>query len=1185
MRQTVLILAAAALCAGAALAQTMPCAAPPFMANSLNPNLLIALDNSGSMADQAYSGNTMTVPPAGTRPKYYGYFNSDSNYDYASSKFSAAAGGTWPGWLLNWACMSRTDVMRKVLIGGKYTSTQMQSECRGSWTKYYQSSAGNSNEITVSASGSGQTQVTITTHGTPPINSTLSGASVIIESPKPFLGVLQQIADKDTNGTWDDNSPRFGLWLYNNGQGSKALEGGGLAASNGGHISSYINDPTLTDMVQAIQNVSPSTWTPLAENHFEILHYFAQVAPHYANNDYTAQLGGVKDPFYDKKDTVMLPCIKSFVLLLTDGEPTMDRIIPTGCIALPNCSNLQNYYNGENTPAIGTTGQYGRSWLDDVALYGHTNDLRSDLPGTQDVGLCIVQCFGSGGQLLQSAAKAGAFRDINKDKLPGPDTEEWDEDGDGVPDFYFEAEDGWQLEAAITKAILAIMSRAAAASAVSVISGSASGEGTVQQAYFQQAKYEGTDEVRWMGFMRALWVDRFGNMREDTDNNRVLTYNGTPHDQVVRFDTSTSGEDTRCVLYSDQDGYGGTRLPLDSVTTVYLDEINDVWNGGKYLFNNSAASRTIYSFADNNHNGLVESGEKVNFVSGAGATLASYMGSASAGLADSIIRYVRGEPVTGWRKREFGGTTWKLGDIINATPAYAGKPTERYDQLYADASYGQFYSQYLTRRHIVVVGANDGMIHCFNAGRYVVNADQNSADKGYIDPLGQTLGKELWAYVPMNLLPHLKWLKEQQYCHVYYNDMKTKITDAKIFTPDATHPQGWGTVAIVGMRFGGYSMTVGAYTYRSAYVCFDITNPDSCKPMWEFADPDLGYTTSYPAIAAFGNNAGTAHSYYVVFGGGPTNFEGASTRTPKVFVLDLSSGALVTSFSTLDNNCAVGDVISTDLDLNYKCDLLYFGTYSVAGAATGRMYRLVCRTGGGFPIGSESTTPANWTLNVLFNAQRPISAAPAISLDEYGNNWLYFGTGRYYTDMDEADPNEQYLFGVQDNKLDSARSYGDLKNVTNVLVNGADSVWDGSWMTWKNYLVTIAGQKGWYRRLDVTGSQTERVLNKPAIIGGALLASSFLPSKDPCAMGGTGYLYALYYTTGTAYYDTILPRNGASSNPIRISTGSGQPSAPALHVGASNQSAFIQTPTGAVVNIGTVLPFNPRSGAIFWKQQ
>ncbi len=1191
MKRHVLTLAALAACALTAAAQ-MPCAAPPFMANTVNPNLMISLDNSGSMGGRAYAkyswrpnssspyGDTLWYKASAPYPRYYGYFNNDSSYNYASSKFTAAAGGTWPGWLLNWACMSRTDVMRKVLIGGKYSSSQLSAQCSGTWSKYYiRSSTSNYNKFDLSVSG-GISQLTVTKVGmTPPINSTLASATLSITAPSPFKGVLHQIADKDNDGTWDDNAPRFGLWIYND--------------NEGGHISSYINEPTLTDLVNAIQNINPETWTPLAENHFELLHYFGQTGRHYFNADFTPGIGGVKDPFYDKQLKVMIPCARSFVLLLTDGEPTEDKNIPgyTGaatCTHLPNATNVGNFYNGPSQPnPPGSWSSNGTGMLDDVALYGHTTDLRPDLPDKQNVSLCVVYCFGSGSTLLQSAAKAGAFRDINNDGLPGPDPKEWDEDNDGVPDFFFEAESGWELEEAIIKAILAIMSRAAAASAVSVVSGSASGEGTVQQAYFQQAKYQGADEVKWLGFLRALWIDKFGNLREDTDLNRVLTYTGTPHDRIARFDTSSSGTDTRIVLWSDPDGYGGTRLPLDSVTTVYIDQIRDVWNAGQQLFNNPASARSIYAFADANHNGIVETGEKVAFAAGAGAALQPFMGSASAAQAESIIQYVRGVDYPGWRPRSFSGTVWKLGDIINATPAYAGKPTERYDQLYGDASYAQFYAAHRYRRNLVLVGANDGMIHAFNAGRFVANTNPAAADKGYIDDMLMPLGKELWAYVPLNLLPHLKWLKELQYCHVYYNDQKTKITDAKIFTPDSLHPNGWGTIAIVGMRLGGYSATVGAYTYRSAFACFDITDPTQCKPLWEFTHPDLGYTTSYPAVAVFDQPGGgaAAPKYYAVFGSGPGNFAGVSTQTPKVFVVNIATGALAASFTAADANSSIGDVISVDSDLNYKCDQLYFGTYSTYGAATGRLYRLVCRTGAGFPAGSESDNPASWTLNQLINAGRPISSGPAASQDEFGNNWVYFGTGRYFNDMDEVDASQQYLFGVKDNRLDSTRTFADLKNTTGIVVKGPDSVFDGGWKTWRQFNIDMAPFKGWYRLMEITGSNAERSLNKPAVIGGATLFSTFKPSGDPCALGGTGYLYALYYTTGTAYYDTILPRSGLTYNPVRISTGSGQPSAPSLHVGASNQGAFIQTPTGVVIRVGTVLPFNPRSGAIFWKQQ
>ena len=54
-----------------------------------------------------------------------------------------------------------------------------------------------------------------------------------------------------------------------------------------------------------------------------------------------------------------------------------------------------------------------------------------------------------------------------------------------------------------------------------------------------------------------------------------------------------------------------------------------------------------------------------------------------------------------------------------------------------------------------------------------------------------------------NLLPHLYWLTNPEYQHVYYVDLKPKVFDARIFNSSSIHPNGWGTVLVVGMRLGG----------------------------------------------------------------------------------------------------------------------------------------------------------------------------------------------------------------------------------------------------------------------------------------------------------------------------------------------------------------------------------------------
>lgn len=435
--------------------------------DTLPPNILITLDNSGSMGTQAYAhyswqpntslplGDTLWMPASG-HPDYYGYFNNDSSYNYASSRFTAAAGGTWPGWLLNWAVMSRTDVLRKVLVGGKYTVNQLYAGCNTDWYKYYiGSSPANYNRLYAAASG-GNTVLTVTRTGlNPPINATLANAVVTVVAPPPFRGVINELYDKDGDGAWDGGAARLGLWLFND--------------AEGGHISMYINDPTLSDCINAIQYTSPQTWTPHAESFFEMLHYFGQTNRHYFNADFTTQLGGRHDPYYDTATAAMAPCTESFVLLLTDAEPTKDGNVPgypgsAQCAHLPDAYNVGLRYNGPDEPnPPGTWPDSGTGMLDDVALYGHNTDLRPDLPGVQNVQLCCVNCFGAGSELFGSAAKAGSFTDLNGDSLPGPDTMEWDGNGDGVPDFYFQGENGWQLDTAITAAFQAITARAISA--------------------------------------------------------------------------------------------------------------------------------------------------------------------------------------------------------------------------------------------------------------------------------------------------------------------------------------------------------------------------------------------------------------------------------------------------------------------------------------------------------------------------------------------------------------------------------------------------------------------------------------------------------------------------------------------------------------------------------------------------
>lgn len=96
---------------------------PTFLSLTLKPNVLVILDTSTSMLGFAYhhttgQWSTDTSDPIGY---YDGYFDSTKNFSYNSTQayFYEDAAGIWSGKLLNFICMRRMDIAKKVLTGGR----------------------------------------------------------------------------------------------------------------------------------------------------------------------------------------------------------------------------------------------------------------------------------------------------------------------------------------------------------------------------------------------------------------------------------------------------------------------------------------------------------------------------------------------------------------------------------------------------------------------------------------------------------------------------------------------------------------------------------------------------------------------------------------------------------------------------------------------------------------------------------------------------------------------------------------------------------------------------------------------------------------------------------------------------------------------------------------------------------
>ena len=1256
---------------------------PIFTARTVKPNILILLDNSGSMNLMAYGyDDEGYYHPDDFDPNitYYGYFNPAARYSYAG-EFDANPVGGWDGNFLNWLTMRRVDIMRRVLVGGLATSRtgggntklygEVPPQVERKFFKFYAHSgthtpygdnhvfkiskgtievysinnpanfdfsadykmycnpynghdalfedvafyySGNTNQdgygyiiyprkaaepsgacdYTKYDTASPLTGLTFVSSFVIKIDKSISEEPELFDADGNIAGIIQRI----------DNKARFGLEYFNkNGEYfelGKNQDSGVISSSIGGN---------LVDMIIRIENESCESWTPLAEAFYTGVQYYRQdPVKYYSQLFYSVNQNN--DPFYYKDLAQYVECGNNFILIVTDGEPTMDLNIP---------EFLKNYAGDGND--LGSYPNSGSDYLKDVALWANTNDMRPDLDDMNNIITYVVFAFGKESELLKTTAKNGGFIDRNGNRRPDL-AQEWDQNGDGIPDNYFEASSGNDLEAKLLEAITAMLQRAASGTAVSLLSTSSEGEGSLFQAFFKPLLYDNLRLIKWVGYLNALWVDPYGNLREDTNNDNALVYN---EDKIIRFDIDPESGDTAIKRYHDSDGDGKADIVPPATEpvpyeTAPLEEINPQWEAGKELALRNAATRTIKTWIDPNGNGLVDPGEVIDFIPANAGVLRPFLNVATDSEAEDIINFIRGEEVAGFRDRNItiGGSqyVWKLGDIVYSTPTVVGKPMEMYNLYYSDVSYAEYFTLWKNRGVTVYVGANDGMLHAFKAGTFYEGdnpATSGREEHGWYTatedpPSPGGLGYERWAFIPHNLLPHLKWLTDPDYTHVYYVDLKPKVTDVRIFNDDADHPNGWGTILIGGMRLGGGPYTFSEdfdnnpatpnelRTFRSSYFVLDITVPDSPVFLGELTHPDLAFTTSYPAISRVEATKGFQNpdddEWFFIVGSGPDECDGFSSQDGYVFVFDLRTMQLVQTLVTAESNAFMANPVTIDIDLNYNTELVYIGeTYN---DVSGRMYRISPRGNPDPAVFSYKDNPAAdpWSMTPLFTTPRAITASPTASLDEHENVWVYFGTGRYFNDADKSDASQHYFYGIKEpcpyggcDPVADEVKLANLYNASNVIVLTNGEVVNAGATTWSAFVDEVQAKDGWYITLAAGG---ERVLNRPSVLGGVVLTAPFTPDDDICAFGGTGALYALYYETGTAFYKPILGTETYGSDEkslVRVELDKGITSEIGLHVGKKVESTgFIQQGSGAVIQVEVDPALDIKGGIVGWQQ-
>jgi type IV pilus assembly protein PilY1 len=479
--------------------------------------------------------------------------------------------------------------------------------------------------------------------------------------------------------------------------------------------------------------------------------------------------------------------------------------------------------------------------------------------------------------------------------------------------------------------------------------------------------------------------------------------------------------------------------------------------------------------------------------------------------AKDLVKFLRGDQA---EEMQNGGTFRTrfsvLGDIVHSSPVF--------------------------KNNVIYTGANDGMLHAFNADT----------------------GKELFAYVPNLVFGNLEALSNPGYVHQYFVDLTPVVSDIDY--------AGMTTMLVGGLGKGG-----------RGYFALDVSGIDpllSADPstekkladrvLWEYPDldthpdevADVGYSFSRPSVVQSND---PAHPWLVIFGNGYSS----AHENAVLFILDPASGDLIRRINTQVGSCnGLSSPVAVDVDSDYKVDYVY------AGDLKGNLWK--------FDLTSDNA--ADWSVafedggtpKPLFQEPgQPITAKPNVMFHcEKPGYMVIFGTGMYLRDDDYEDFSTQAVYGIWDYSDDEddleyvgLLSGGSITSthllgspallpqaVEDVQIVGEKTVRTLTAGTPDWYTTTLDGDcgdhdqnlddcdpnalgeypdpvkhLGWYFNLPTPG---ERVISDILIRDGKVIVVSYVAGGALCSTGGKSWLMSLDACTGSRVSEPNFDING-----------------------------------------------------------
>lgn len=549
------------------------------------------------------------------------------------------------------------------------------------------------------------------------------------------------------------------------------------------------------------------------------------------------------------------------------------------------------------------------------------------------------------------------------------------------------------------------------------------------------------------------------------------------------------------------------------------------------------SSRTIFTYNDILNTGVPFQWDKISVTQ-----------QGELGNNKPILNYLRGDDTLSTAGTHRKRVTLKdddaralspLGDIVNSSPIFVGNPDYYYPDNLEGASYNAFKKdpngdsknyrkevgeRVLYRKPMIYVGANDGMLHAFNA-------DTHSPD----------FGMEEFAYVPASVYSRLERLGDKNYSHKYTVDGSPAVADVY-------YGGSWKTILVSGLGAGGQGL-----------FALDITNPETGfdseataadNVLWEFTDvndSDLGYTFAQPVMGKSNING----RWVAFVGNGYNNTEAdgfVGSGTAKLFVIDVETGLKLAEIDTGENDLPTPNGLSTvntlDVDGDYIVDYVY------GGDLEGNLWK--------FDV--SDVDPTKWTVSTdvlgkvkpLFTActiestncpidkRQSITVKPQIALNRGATGYVvFFGTGTYFLRDDNTDKGIQSFYGIWDRMQAHVQSdfnrfhLLEQKIVAEVKPTGSDNSfrattsYDTVWFKGSGLPTDgsdpdslVDTHLGWY--MDFVNTQNnntnglgERLVSNPQLRDNNIIFTTSIPDQDPCSFGGRGWYMEIDALSGS----------------------------------------------------------------------